>query len=345
MPKSYGKSQSILTLSSQLWSKNTMPKISVIVPVEPHSCIDRVVAALGRQTLDPADFEVLVIDADHTADLTQTIESGVTAAPRGLNVRYLRVPKGGRAASQNQGVKHATTDLFLFLAGDFEGVPELVAEHLRLHEQTPDPRVVGVGPNQFHPDLEITPLMWWLDNRGKQFGAVFVDESRPIPAHFFYAANTSIKRAFLQQAGGFDEDFPYHAGDDFELGVRLFKLGMQAKFLPKAFAYHMHSIALDERRVALGRAGESAVIFHAKHAPNELQRRLYSWNSLFYFPTWLVALSARWFGLSASWSRLRHRVLKRQKDLELYYGRTMAQSFLEGYCRGRRRVRCDESVS
>ena len=66
----------------------------------------------------------------------------------------------------------------------------------------------------------------WLEDQGMLWGVTLNHLTGTVPEDFFYGANTSIKRRFLQQAGPFNESFTGLAGDDHEIGVRLSKMGM-----------------------------------------------------------------------------------------------------------------------
>ena len=230
------------------------PRLSVVVAVNPrdHEVVHHTIAALTDQSVSRSEYEVLVVDADHTRDREPTVRR-IIETTRGSCLRYIKIDKRGRATSHNVGIQESSANLLLFLADDFVPARTLLEEHLKFHEAYPMPHVAAIGPALFSPHLEMTPFMRWLERTEHQFGVSFAGQNPVIPPDFFYAANTSLRKDFLVSAGLFDEDFPYDAVDDYEMGLRLFKHGMRTVFLPRALAYHDHQVTLEGRRSAMRR--------------------------------------------------------------------------------------------
>lgn len=303
---------------------NRTPRISVILAVHDHDCLVRNLSALMDQTVQASEYEVLYVDGEHAFDWEPIIQRTLEMATKDFHVRYLRIPKGGRATSWNRGIRESLAELLLFLANDFIATRGLIEEHLKAHEKYPRSHVVALGPARFPPDWELSPFMRWLEDSGRLFGVSFSQRNGRVPPDFFYGANVSLKKAFLLQAGLFDEDFPHHAWDDYEMGLRLLKQGMKTIYLPPALAYHWHPITLEERQDVMRQAGESAVILEKKYP------KLRLWRVGSHVPTRLWEMLIRW-------SHLRFRLLRREKDLGWYFYWTLAHAFIEGYKKERTR--------
>ena len=147
-------------------------------------------------------------------------------------------------------MRQSAGNILIFYASDFIATHQLLEDHLTLHEQKSDSKVVGIGPVAFLSKLEMTPFMRWLDESGALFGTKLSSCNTGIPAEFFFGANTSIKKDFLNSVGPFDEELPYHSVDDSEMGHRLFERGMKNVFLPDALVHYDHQISIEERRKA-----------------------------------------------------------------------------------------------
>jgi len=80
--------------------------------------------------------------------------------------------------------------------------------------------------------------MRWYGEAGGLFGYRQIQRKREIDYRFFYTANLSMKREFLQSYGNFDENFKMAAYEDIELGFRLSKAGMRILYNPRAVGYH-----------------------------------------------------------------------------------------------------------
>ena len=240
------------------------PEISIITSIERDwlDLMPRWLQALEQQQ-DVAceNLEVVVVNGFGDEKLARKIAEQQAKFAVAFSLSFHTMKKCGRAAANNHGIKHSSGNLLLFLADDFVASPRLVEQHLALHRLHPAEHVVGIGPGIFPPEWELSPYMHWLDYGGGLFGTAFVGEhARPPPADFFYGANTSVKRSFIEKAGLFDEDYPYDCGDDAELGIRLRQLGLQSKFLPDAIAYHWHEQGLPDGLARARLSGESVAI-------------------------------------------------------------------------------------
>lgn len=295
------------------------PRLSVIVAANPrdHEVIHHTITALADQSASQSDYEVLIVNSEHTRNRESTMRR-ISEANQDLRLRYIRTGKRGRAASHNRGIRESSANLLLFLADDFVPTRALIEEHLRFHETYPMPHMAAIGPALFSPHLEMTSFMRWLERTRYLFGISFAGQNPAIPPNFFYGANTSLKKDFLLSVGLFDEDFPYDAVDDYEMGLRLFEHGMKTVFLPRALAYHDHQVTLEGRRTTMRKAGASTRILDLKYPPRGLKKLVR------HPPTSLIRIMA-------AWSRVKLFFLGRERDLDLYFRRCMAHAFLEGY--------------
>lgn len=296
------------------------PRISVIVSVDHRDVLARSIAALGAQTLPPSEFEVLVVDGHQFQDWAPRLPELVAATGKPLNIALHKIAGGSRARTNNTGIRLSTADVVLFTADDFLMQPALLEAHVRFHETHPDFRAVGVGPGFFSPELRRHAFTRWLEDSGELLGVSFTAGEVAVPPSFFYVGNCSVKRALLEQAGIFDEDFPYDAWEDYELGVRLAKHGMRAMYVPEAAAIHDHDYSLAERRVSMRNAGESAAIFARKY-PGP-----HAWQHECRYAPWRLELAAQWWlikSLVQGDSQARGR----------YYHLTLQRNFVAAYRR------------
>ncbi len=293
------------------------PAISVIVAFSDHTPLDEMVNALADQTAG-ASAEYILVDAQHVLD-EQTVRHKIEqAAAVGHDITYHRINRHGRAAANNYGILHAKADLLLFLADDFVPMPGLVAEHLGFHDRQPERHIVGIGPGIFPPQEKLREFMRWLDDSGELMGVSFTRKDAVIPAEYFCAANTSAKKSLLFAAGLFDEDFSYDAWDDYEMGLRLSRIGMKAVYLPTAVAHHLHDVPVHERRRAMRNAGESAALFEQKYPEPQ------AWREKCRLAPWRLELAAQWFLLKSL-------VRRDPRARERYWHLTLERSFVAAY--------------
>jgi GT2 family glycosyltransferase len=187
-------------------------------------CLD----SLGRQTEDPAGFEVVLAD-DGSGDGSAAMAEALDTPYR---LRVLRLEGGGQAAAQNAAIGLAEGEACLFLDDDVIASPELIAEHLKAHRQ--DALTVGIGSlDQQPPDRPD----WYARLFAKAWNAHYGKFDDEEPQWFdCYGANISAPRAKLEEVGGVAAEF--EVGFDLELGYRLEAAGCTFRYLPHAHGAH-----------------------------------------------------------------------------------------------------------
>lgn len=209
-----------------------MYKVSIVIPT--YNRLDRlryVLQALEQQTISLDQFEVVVI-SDGATDGTQ---SYLETLQTPLNLTVVTQPNGGPASARNNGVAHASGEVVLFVDDDVVATPQLVAEHLRCHEESAEDLVV-IGPMLTPDDFQMLPWVRWEQDRLlDQYNAMQNGNWSPT-ARQFYTGNSSLSRAQIIAAGGFDERF--RRAEDVELAYRLAERGLKFVFNPKAIGYH-----------------------------------------------------------------------------------------------------------
>lgn len=238
-------------------------RVSVVIPTyRRHDALARTLAALERQTVPMADFEVIVAD-DPVDDDSDAVRAAVDAINRPYSARTVSRTDRGVSAARNAGWRAARAPLVLFLGDDIEGDPGLLAAHLRRHERDGGPFVGVLGHVRWHRELRVTPFMRWLEH-GIQFD---YHNIHPPEAHWanLYTANVSLPRAALERVGGFDEvRFPF-LYEDLDLGRRLAGHGFRLLYEPAARAQHWHHSDVEQwrgRMAATARAERRWVTLH-----------------------------------------------------------------------------------
>lgn len=246
------------------------PALSIVVPTfGSYDTLRRVLDGYSAQETAAGSFELLVV-----ADRADPDPGAVDAAigRRDYPVRRLagRIP--GASANRNAGWRAARAPLVLFTDNDTIPVPRLVSEHLRWHAQNPEPGVGVLGHVRWARELRVTPFMRWLDN-GIQFdyGTIAGDDAGP---GRFYSANASLKKAFLEHVGGFDEERLPYGFEDVEWAYRASRHGFRLLYAREAIVDHLSPMTLEfwkSRARRLGAAERRLVEIHPEISPQMLR--------------------------------------------------------------------------
>ena len=234
-----------------------MTKISVVLPT--YNRLERlkiVLAGLESQTYPLDQFEVVVV-SDGTSDGT---EAYLQAIESPLNLKPVLQKNQGPAGARNNGFQQASSDLILFIDDDVVPTSSLIEEHLKVHQMHQED-VVVLGP-MMTPDPDDFDMHPWVQYEQlmlmKQYEDMISGAWEPT-ARQFYTGNTSLKRSYLIESGGFDTSF--RRAEDVELAYRLADMGLRFLFCPEAVGYHYAERSFESWLSTPYQYGRNDVIF------------------------------------------------------------------------------------
>jgi len=234
-------------------------KISVVIGTyNQKEILKLVLESFFKQSL-PAN------DSFSTDGTDQMIES-LTPTCR---LNYLRRENQGKAAARNFGVSQAKAEIILLTDADMIADPDLLKEHVQLHEKKPNVSIEGVTLNlkkeipvaklaPCHPEVE--PYIKQRLRRGQK-----------LKWSYFLSGNLSLTKKAFEEAGGFDENFSVYGWEDIELGLRLSKMGVRLLHNPEAINYHYHFVSSGDMLQRKYNMGKSAAYFYKKHPTFEVK--------------------------------------------------------------------------
>ena len=182
--------------------------------------------ALGRQTLAPDRFEVVVVDDGSRVPVAPVLER--RRDPYRLTV--ITQANAGAAAARHAGISRATGDVIVVTDDDMLVPPEFLAAHLEAHEAG---HTLVLGQIGYDGSLGDKSLFerFHADQLGR-----FVRRYRQSPTAvrgvMVCTGNVSFRRADYLAVGGFDRSLD--RSEDRELGVRLQKAGAKLYFAERA---------------------------------------------------------------------------------------------------------------
>lgn len=242
------------------------PLFTIIIPTHNRSeILDKNLAALNKQTIPQDNIQIIIID-DGSTDKTEKIATKwLKILP---NFKYIKQENFGQGNARNNGLKHATGEIILFIGDDIILERNALEEHKKTHESHPETNSAVLGFITWHPEIKITPFMEWLAKSkkgGPQFAYDLLENKQTANYRFFYTSNISLKKPLLDKYK-FDPDFKNYGWEDIELGYRLAKKeNLKIHYNKSAIGYHHHEIDeknLEQRMLSIGK---SARIFQKKH--------------------------------------------------------------------------------
>jgi len=233
-----------------------MVKVSVVIPT--YNRLDQlkqVIAALQQQNYPIDDFEVVIV-SDGCTDGTEAYLAQYT---KPLKLQVLTQQNQGPAASRNLGASRAQGDIILFIDDDVVPTPNLIREHLKVHQENGED-IIALGPMLSPPVAQLSPWSHWEQEMlMKQYSAM--DDGKWEPsARQFYTGNSSLSRQHLIDSGGFDISF--RRAEDVELAYRLELKGLRFIYNPEAIGYHYSIRSFESWSKTPYVYGKNDVTFH-----------------------------------------------------------------------------------
>jgi glycosyltransferase involved in cell wall biosynthesis len=203
----------------------------------------QVLEGFAAQTVGQEDFEVVVVDDGSLPPVREITDQ---FADR-MRLKYLRQENAGLAAARNAGIRAAEGVIVLFSDDDDVPALELVAEHLRSHREYPDERVAVLGHLDWHPDLEVTPLMQYVTHvGGEYFGFDRLQDGQFYDRWKWWGGLVSAKRSLLQSVEGpFDTRLRF-GYEDTELACRLADRQIRVLYNARARSYVLKPMTFEE---------------------------------------------------------------------------------------------------
>jgi GT2 family glycosyltransferase len=244
-----------------------VPEISVLIATHNRrELLARCLEALGRQTLDPDRFEVIVADdgsADGSAAMAEALETP-------YRLRVLTPGKIGHAPTQNKALEAARAPVALLIDDDIIAAPELLAAHVAAHRE--DPRIIGIGALTQQP---VDAHDWFAKAFAQGWNEHLVGLSeRPTELTDCYGGNMSFPRQALLDLGGVSTALLY--AYDFDIGFRLSQVGCRPVFIAAAQVVHDDQKRYPRIIEDAERSGRACLDLCQRHP--QLQPELLDWR-------------------------------------------------------------------
>ncbi|MDT8067548.1 MAG: polysaccharide deacetylase family protein [Terriglobia bacterium] len=231
-------------------------KWTIVIPTWRRAAmLDSLLGGLAEQTED--DFEVVVVCDGEDAETRVLAESEKhphlrktrrCGAPLRFPVRWVfHKENRGLSAARNTGAATARGEFVLFLDDDVAVDRELLKAHDKAHAAAPGWPTVVFGRILEERQTPFVSKTDELLQRAweRQLAEVMPAEGdspvgRLIGAEAeqstWFGLNCSIRRELFEKMGGFDERM--RSDEEMELGLRLYRVGVQARYAPKAVVRH-----------------------------------------------------------------------------------------------------------
>lgn len=235
-----------------------MIQVSVVIPTFNRAdSLTQVLHFLSQQTLDPNQFEVIVVDdgsSDHTSAVIDQIDMP--------NLCYRKQQNQGEIAARNLGVSLARGKLLAFIDDDVFVASTYLEALLDAHNNTEKRIVIGRIHEYFDPTVDPRELL--------QAHVIDKDASRAKRVAYVNCSghSFSVTRAGYQEIGGMIPlDKGRNAWGGIDFAHRAQRFGYQVYRAPLAFALHHDCFSKDYQTFTSRweRTSSMAVLLHHRY--------------------------------------------------------------------------------
>lgn len=241
-------------MSTQTAESRAEPRASVVIPTFNRApLLAETLRGLARQDLDPAEYEVIVVDDGSTDETAAVAESFA----RRMRLTYLyQEDKGFRVAkARNAGARIAAADALVFIDTGAVVGPGYLRRHLDALGDGRERRAVVGYAYAYRPEDPTAGLAqmsgrllperlldvyahdpsFWDIRHGAFLRSEWDLRRLAVPWILLWATNCSIRAEDYWAVGGFDEDFQRWGVEDMELGYRLHRHGVRFELSPESW--------------------------------------------------------------------------------------------------------------
>ncbi len=216
---------------------------SVVIPTyNRERGLDTALANVVNQTINPKQYEIIVVD-DGSTDGTHKTVLGIQKRFPEHVIRYFYRENGGPAKARNKGIKEAKGEIVFFTDDDCAVPPDWMETLLDGFHRYPEATGVGgwyVTPPHKLKESAGARYMHMISFRPHHIVGTLINSheiisNNPIMCFGTFAyntANTAYKKKILERVGGFREDFHWPACEDNDLGFRVILAGHYLLYLP-----------------------------------------------------------------------------------------------------------------
>lgn len=202
----------------------------------------RALDSVARQTLNPADWECIIIDNAST-DATAACVARFCEEHPTLHIRLVREERQGVSYARNRGIEEATTEWICSIDDDERVNPEFLEHYLHLFESRPEVQIVG---GRIIAEYEQERPVW-MSRWTEQPIANPIDlgrEVRPFPRGVLPGGgNMGFHRSVARRIGFATElgrvGNCLIGGEENDFFLRAAQQGYQLWYLPDAVMWHI----------------------------------------------------------------------------------------------------------
>ncbi|MEW6536571.1 MAG: glycosyltransferase family 2 protein [Candidatus Auribacterota bacterium] len=242
--------------------------------------------SLVAQTLDPALFEVIVIDNNSTDTTAERVQEFTGKYP---HFHMIKEMEQGLSNARNRGWKEAKGEYVVYIDDDAKASPNW-CERILINYDTVTPTPVVVG-GQILPWHECEPPIWFHESFEKASCGDNAKFLQPPLAHTgFSGSNMCFKKSLFTSYGGFSTELGMignetRMGEETELFLKIFEHEPYFWYDPQLIVYHWvpsRKMLISYRMLRMYKVGYSDVLLRYNCAVDKKENAPYTFKPMYW---------------------------------------------------------------
>jgi len=229
-------------------------------------------------------FEVVIVEDGSITPSKKVVDSFSDS----LDVKYFYKDNSGPGPSRNYGMERASGSYFIILDSDCIIPPQYLDEvDKSLNKKYVD--CYG-GPDSAHKSFTALQkainfaMTSFITTGGIRGGKKSIGKFQP------RSFNLGLSKVGFEKTGGFGK---IHPGEDPDLAIRLWKLGMETKLIPDAYVYHKRRVSWSKFYIQVNKFGLVRPILNSWHPQT---KKITYWFPTIFIVGFLLAIAAAFAG-------------------------------------------------
>ena len=246
-------------------------KISIVIPT--YNRNDQLLAVLRellKSEVESTDsVEIIIVDDGSPISVENEVLKLSSAPP--FSIKCLTQKNAGPAEARNNGFKHSSNELVLFIDDDILVFPDLIKRHAEAHREKP--RSVIFGQSPYLESNETTPAYRYLnqlvDQSFRSVGAAQTDKY--VRVDIVASGNLSVAKSLFTDRAVYAPGLKVPVGEEYELSAYLKERNIPIYFCPGIKGWHLQKATLEDTCIQNYKYGLGIAELAAKR-PDVLER-------------------------------------------------------------------------
>ncbi|OSZ80898.1 hypothetical protein CAP36_06565 [Chitinophagaceae bacterium IBVUCB2] len=218
-----------------------MDSISIVIPTynRPDQLSNVIDELLKSDISLLSQAEIIIVDDGSKLSAEKLLLDKNVVDP--FSLKYIRQENSGPAAARNNGFRHASHNIVLFIDDDILAFPDMVKKHIEGHTLYPDSIIYGYCP--YEVPATTTPAYRFLE----KLASVNDDNNGFVKTTAIASGNISVEKTMFPDGEFYKSSLRTPVAEEFELMARLSEQKRNIYFNSSIRGWHLQPATINDK--------------------------------------------------------------------------------------------------